>query len=111
VRHDSRLSICRTRAKLSVVETTPLASAVERTGDFPGEGQNPRSILVIAHILGAHVPVRLFIVLIVESDLSYLLQPPPDRQHVAPTCKKMPNTHYTYDHHVDDKSKHTPSNQ
>jgi hypothetical protein len=91
--------------------TIPLESEAKRTDDFPSEGQNPRSILIIAHILGSHVPVWLAIVLIVGSDLSYLLQPPPDRQHVAPTWKNMPNTHCTYNHHVDDKSKHTPSNQ
>jgi hypothetical protein len=33
--------------------------------------------------------------LIVGSDLSHLLQPPPDRQHVAPTRKNMPNKHCT----------------
>jgi hypothetical protein len=73
----------------------PRPPEAERTGDFSGEGQNTRSILMIAHILGAHVPVWLAIVLIMGSDLSYLLQPPSDIQHVTPTWKNMPNTHCT----------------
>jgi hypothetical protein len=68
----------------------PRPPKAERTDDFTREGQNPRSILTIAHILGAHVPVRLAIILIVGFDLSYLLQPPPDRQHIAPTSINMP---------------------
>jgi hypothetical protein len=89
----------------------PRPPEAERNGDFTSVGQNPRSILTVVHILGAHLLVQLTIVLIVGSDLSYLLQPPPDRQHIAPTCKNMPNTHCTQDHHIDDKTKHTPSNQ
>jgi hypothetical protein len=73
----------------------PRPPEAERTGDFTGEGQNPRSILTIVHILGAHVPIRLAIILIVRFNLSYLLQPPLDRQYIAPTCKNMPNTHCT----------------
>jgi hypothetical protein len=71
----------------------PRPPEAEQTGDFTGKGQNPKSILMIALILEAHVPVRLAMVLIMGSDFSYLLRQPPDRQHVAPTYKNMPNTH------------------
>jgi hypothetical protein len=51
-------------------------------------GQNPRSIFMMSSCIGS--ARRRFNH---GSDLSFLLQPLSDKQHVAPTGKNVPNTH------------------